>query len=94
MITSLSAVLEYVSVHLWLQAATVHRPVGTRLKQSLRASATVYENVTIDPQNVVAAVEVLCRTVICSNLYVFRSSDWSRTNKEELQQRSARAFVT
>lgn len=38
-----------------------------------------------------AAPEVLCRTAICSNLYVCRSGDWSRI-EEQLQQRSARAF--
>lgn len=39
----------------------------------------------------IAAAEVLCCTVICSTLYVCRSSDWSRF-EEQLQQRSARAF--
>jgi hypothetical protein len=50
MVTSMSAVLKYVLVHLWLLAATVHRPGGSRLKQSLHASAMAYGNVMMDAQ--------------------------------------------
>lgn len=91
MATSLSAVLEYVSVHFLLEAATVHRPGGSRLKQSLHASAMVCDNATWTSRETIAGAEVLCRTLICSTLYVCRSSDWSRF-AEQLQQRSARAF--